>query len=98
MRALVVVLALAACNDHGSSPPIQCFNMECSGAELCLVQGSGIDAGVGSPPQCVAIPKGCPVSDCSGATCPMCILDLCTDGSLDAFVRLQRRTLSCPAQ
>jgi len=93
---LLILLALAGCDDHGSSPPIQCFDMECTGAELCIVQDSGIDAGVGWPPQCIAIPQGCVASDCSGSACPRCILDLCASSVL--LVHLHMRTLRCPAQ
>ena len=94
MSWLLVVLALAACDDHGKSPPAPCGDVDCNAAQLCLVPANLIDGGVQLPQQCVAIPDGCPITDCFNTTCPTCILDLC-DGMVGGEVVLQTRRLAC---
>ncbi len=96
MKALLVVLALVACDEHGKSPTVACGDMECAGTELCVITSGGVDAGAAVPADCVAIPRNCDVSGCHNGTCPVCILDLC--GGADGSVTLSQRTLRCASQ
>ena len=100
MSRLAVLAAIAAC---GTSHPstslagdVLCDGVTCGSGELCLEQPNGGDAALSV--SCITVDTPCGVGNCSGATCPTCIAELCPDYPSLNDAMLVGRVLSCPTE
>jgi hypothetical protein len=99
MSRFALLAAIAACATHPSTSlvgPVTCDGLTCPSGDLCLEQPNGGDAGVSV--NCTGLDGPCDLGDCSGATCPTCVAELCPDYPALNDATLVGRVLSCPSE